>query len=46
MMCFKTEDEMTQIKRFMAVYYQPLLTQLEIEQLKLDMPEFKVMETR
>lgn len=37
---------MTQIKRFVAVYYKPLLTQLEIEQLKLDVPEFKPMETR
>lgn len=46
MLCFKTDEEMTQIKRFVAVYYKPLLTQLEIEQLKLDVPEFKPMETR
>ena len=40
MLNFKTDDEIRQIKRYVIVYYLPLLSKLEIEQLKRDVPEF------
>ena len=34
----KTQDEMYQIKRFIAAYYKPILTQLELESLTMSGP--------
>lgn len=34
MLSFKTYDEMTQIKRFVSTYYEPILTRMEIDMLK------------
>ena len=45
MLNFKTDDEIRQIKRYVIVYYLPLLSKLEIEQLKRDVPEFQPMIT-
>ena len=36
MLSFKTSDEMIQIKRFVSIYYQPILTSIEIEMLELN----------
>ena len=33
MLMFKTNDDISQIKRFILVYYEPLLSKLDIEQL-------------
>ena len=35
LLCLKTDDEMVQIKHFITTYYEPILTSLELEQLKL-----------
>ena len=37
MLSFKTFDEMTQIKRFVSTYYEPILTRMEIDMLKLSL---------
>ena len=37
MLSFKTSDEMTQIKRFVSTYYEPILTRIEIDMLKLSL---------
>ena len=34
LLCLKTNDEMVQIKHFITTYYEPVLTSLELEQLR------------
>ena len=45
MLHFKTNDEMLQVKRFVAVYYEPITTHLERSRLKQEVPMFRPMTT-
>lgn len=40
MLSFKTESEISQIKHFILIYYKPLLSTLEIEQLTASSKEY------
>ena len=41
LLCLKTDDEMVQIKHFITTYYEPILSSLELEQLKLGQLELE-----
>ena len=48
---FKTEDEISQIKNFLLVYYRPILSKIDIDQLTVEADEdedsdpMKIVET-
>ena len=33
---YKTKDEVSQIKNFLLIYYRPILSKIDIEQLKVE----------
>ena len=45
LLMFKTNDEILQMKRYISVYYEPLLSKTEKMGLQRELPEFKPMKT-